>query len=324
MTRGPMDTKLLFLFVDGVGLAPSGADNPLSSAPMPALAGRIGGPLVTAATPPEGVLLRQLDATLGVDGLPQSATGQTSLLTGMNAAMELGFHQAAYPGGTLQRLLAEHSLFRRLVAGGVRCTFANPYGRDPYDGSQEATRGGRRAPRRLSATTHAMMAAGLPFRRLRDLARDRAVTWDVCRDRWGRSGEGGLPPIAAAAAGRHLATLAAEHDVTLFETFMTDLAGHGRWGWTAEEALTRLDGLLAGILAAADARLTVLLTSDHGNLESAASRLHTRNPVPLVVWGPEREAFAGARSLLDVAPSVLDLFGIARGDASRREASDLL
>lgn len=333
MTRGPMDTKLLFLFVDGVGLAPSGADNPLSSVPMPALAGRIGGPLVTAATPPEGVLLRELDATLGVEGLPQSATGQTSLLTGVNAAAELGFHQAAYPGATLQRLLAEHSLFRRLVASGVHCTFANPYTRDPYDarasravarGNQNATRGSRRAPRRLSATTHAIMAADLPFRRLRDLARDRAVTWDVCRDRWSRSGEGGLQPIAAAAAGRHLAALAAEHDVTLFETFMTDLAGHGRWGWTAEEALTRLDGLLAGILAATDARLTVLLTSDHGNLESAKSRLHTRNPVPLVVWGPGGEAFAGARSLLDVAPSVLDLFGIAHSDASRREASDLL
>lgn len=332
-----MDTKLLFLFVDGVGLAPPGADNPLSSVPMPALAGRIGGPVVSAATPPDDVLLRELDATLDVEGLPQSATGQTSLFTGVNGAAELGFHQAAYPGATLQRLLAEHSLFRRLVAAGSRCTFANPFPRDPYTanasralarGSQKATshpaRGAAAGRMRFSATTHAIMAAGLPFRRLRDLARDRAVTWDVCRDRWSRSGDGGLQPIAAVAAGRHLATLAAEHDVTLFETFMTDLAGHGRWGWTAEEALTRLDGLLAGVLAAADARLTVLLTSDHGNLESAASRLHTRNPVPLIVWGPGREAFAGARSLLDVTPSVLDLFGIVGEDASRHEASDLL
>lgn len=314
-----MDTKLLFVFVDGVGLAPRGPDNPLSSVPMPALADLLGGPLVPGATPPAAVLLRELDATLGVEGLPQSATGQTSLLTGVNAAAELGFHQAAYPGATLQRLLADHSLFRRLAEAGLRCTFANPFPRDPYDanasrafapGCQKATGSDRPAPRRRSVTTHAIMAAGLPFRRLRDLARDRAVTWDVCRDRWTRSDTDGLRRIEASTAGRHLTALAAEHDFTLFETFMTDLAGHHRWGWTAAEALARLDGLLVGILAAADPRLTVLLTSDHGNLESARTRLHTRNPVPLLVWGPGRAAFAHARSILDVTPAVLDLFGV--------------
>ena len=98
--------------------------------------------------------------------------------------------------------------------------------------------------------------------------------------------------VGAETAGRDLAALAAEHDLTLWETFMTDLAGHGRWGWTASEALTRLDGLLAGLLAARPDDLTILLTSDHGNLEAAASRSHTANPVPLVALGPEASAFA--------------------------------
>ncbi|MGH9380309.1 MAG: metalloenzyme [Thermoanaerobaculia bacterium] len=308
-----MRPRLLFIFLDGVGLAPPGTDNPFASVPMPALTGQIGGRLVAGTVPRDGVLLRELDATLGVEGMPQSATGQTSLFTGGNAAAVLGFHQAAFPGGRLQRLLAEHSLFRRLSEEGLRCTFANPLTRDPYG----QTSG------RLSATTRAMMAAGLPFRRLSDLARDEAVTWDVCRDRWTRSG-GGWERIEAPVAGRHLVGLAATHDVTLFETFMTDLAGHGRWGWTAEEALTRVDGLIAGILGSADPGLTVLLTSDHGNVESESTRLHTRNPVPLVVWGPGRDAFAECSSILHVAPAVPGLFGLAQEEASQSEASDLL
>ncbi|HEY6098635.1 MAG TPA: peptidase, partial [Anaeromyxobacter sp.] len=73
---------VLFVFVDGVGAgAPDPDRNPLargefllsrfedgSGAPLPA-----GGRAVLA------------DATLGVPGRPQSATGQTAILTGENA-----------------------------------------------------------------------------------------------------------------------------------------------------------------------------------------------------------------------------------------------
>ncbi len=95
--------------------------------------------------------------------------------------------------------------------------------------------------------------------------------------------------------------MSAEHDLVLYETFLTDLAGHRRWGVTVEEALGAVDGLLGGVLAAASDDLTVLLTSDHGNVEEPAHRKHTRNPVPSIVWGPGREAFAGMESIGDVA-----------------------
>ena len=54
---------------------------------------------------------------------------------------------------------------------------------------------------------------------------------------------------------------------------------------------------------------TLVLTSDHGNLEDFHLRGHSRNPVPLLAWGRH-----GARlreridSLSDVAPAILDLF----------------
>ena len=92
---------------------------------------------------------------------------------------------------------------------------------------------------------------------------------------------------------------------------MTDLAGHRRWGWTAGEALRRLDGLLAGLLPARAADLTLVLTSDHGNLEEADHTRHTTNPVPLLVVGPAAPAFASAQAITDVAPAIVAALGVA-------------
>ena len=44
-----------------------------------------------------GATLLALDAVLGVKGRPQSATGQTSLFTGVNAAAVLGRHLRGFP-----------------------------------------------------------------------------------------------------------------------------------------------------------------------------------------------------------------------------------
>lgn len=296
--------RFLLLFVDGVGLAPAGPDNPLATVPMPALAAALGGALTLerAGTSASGVALAALDAALGVPGLPQSATGQTALFTGVNAPALLGRHVAAFPGPRLAEVLAGHSVLARARRTGRTATFANPY-TPRYFEEVEAGR------RRHSATTLAALAAvpeGAPLRGLDELAAGRACTWDVERDhfhRWAPEVE----PVTADEAGADLAALAGEHDLTLWETFMTDLAGHGRWGWTASEALRRFDGLLGGLVAARPDDLTILLTSDHGNLEAAGSRSHTANPVPLLALGPEAGAFADLDRLDQVTPSLLAL-----------------
>ena len=298
---------MLLLFVDGVGLAPAGADNPLATMPTPALAGLLGGPLTAERVQRrEGLLLAPLDACLGVAGLPQSATGQTTLFTGVNASRHLGRHVAAFPGPSLRALLAASSVLKRAASAGRAVTFANPF-TDSYFAAVAARR------RRHSATTWAALAAGLALRDRADLVAGRAVTWDVLRDRFSSAlaagGEEPVAPVAAREAGAHLAGLAAAHHLTLYETFLTDLAGHHRFGLTAGEALARLDGLLAGVLAHLPADLTVVLTSDHGNLEDASHRRHTRNPVPLLAVGPAAGRFAGLAGLDEVAGRVLAVLG---------------
>src|SRR5512143_1794803 len=167
--------RYLLLFVDGVGLAPASADNPLATVPMPALAAALGGPLTAEAVGRRGagLLLAALDAALGVPGLPQSATGQTALFTGVNAPAVLGRHVAAFPGPRLAELLAAHSLLARAAAAGRSVTFANPFSRGYFD---EVAAGRRRH----SATTLAALAAvpaGARLRDLDDLAAGRACAW---------------------------------------------------------------------------------------------------------------------------------------------------
>ncbi len=291
--------RFLLLFVDGVGLAPESPSNPLSTVAMPALSAALGGSLTIERIGASGGerLLAALDAALGVPGLPQSATGQTALFTGINAPAHLGRHVAAFPGPRLRALLEEHSVLKRAALAGRAVTFANPFS-PRYFAEVEAGR------RRHSATTLAALAAGIRMRDLADLAAGRACTWDVRRDLF-RHFAPEVEPIAAEEAGRQLAALAGAHELTLWETFVTDLAGHGRRGFTAEDALGRLDGLLAGLLAARPHDLTILLTSDHGNLEDSTHGSHTANPVPLLALGPAIHHFAHLSRIDQLAPALL-------------------
>jgi 2,3-bisphosphoglycerate-independent phosphoglycerate mutase len=292
--------RFLLLFVDGIGLVPAAATNPFATVPTPALAAALGGSLTLERLGrAPGLLVAALDATLGVPGLPQSATGQTALFTGENAPALLGRHVAAFPGPRLAALLAEQSLLKRARDRGHAVTFVNPF-TPAYFAEVAAGR------RRHSATTLAALASGARFRDADDLRAGRAVPWDVT-GAFFRAFETGIEEVAPETAGAHLAQIAAENELTLWETFMTDLAGHGRRGWSAEEALARLDGLVAGLVAHRAADVTLLLTSDHGNLEESHHTSHTRNPVPLLALGPHAEAFDGLKRIDEIAPRILEL-----------------
>ncbi len=291
--------RLLLIFVDGVGLAPASSHNPLSTCSTPAFDALLGGSLTLERCQSRAdLLLAPIDANLGVGGLPQSATGQAALFTGINAAERFGRHLTGLPGPRIRGLVDKDNLLKRAVGHGLRSTFANPYSQAYLD----AVAAGDRRP---SVTTCAVASAELEFRRLEDLQRNQAVSWDIIRDRFAEQIPSALSRVTARQAGEHLAQLANAHRLTIFETFISDLAGHGRMGYKACDALERIDGLVAGVLASMSSAVSVLLTSDHGNLEDGRHRRHTRNTVPLLVAGPLAPQFADARSILDVTPRIL-------------------
>lgn len=292
---------LVMIFLDGVGLAPAAPANPLAAAPTPRLRALLGGPLTAEqATSRTGLLLRPIDAALGVPGPPQSGTGHVALLAGVNAPALHGRHQPNFPPVALRPLLAEQSLFRRALAAGHSVAFANVF---PPAFFEAVAR--RRV--RPSASVLAAQAAGLPLRGLDDLRAGRALSWDITGHALGaREPALDLPPIAPEQAGARLAALAQAHDLVFFECFMTDLAGHGRLGASGPaEALARVDGLVGGLLDALAPVDSLLITSDHGNLEDATTTVHSEAPVPLLVAGPAAPAFAHVARLDQVAGAVL-------------------
>lgn len=292
---------VLILFLDGVGLGePDASFNPFARAATSAIRGLLGGPLVRRGIVDRpGVLLVPTDATLGVGGLPQSATGQTALLTGCNAPAVAGRHVTAYPTAPLRALLEDRSLFAVLRRQGRAVALANAYSPEYF-----AAVASRRL--KMAAVTYAAQAAGVRLRSVDDLRAARAVFHDLTNGRlrqWGHD----LPEATPRESGRRLAAIAARAELTFFEFFLTDLAAHGRIPLSGDAVVVMVDELLAGILEAATPRTTVIVASDHGNLEDDRSRAHTTNPVPTLVIGPGRDAFRGVRALTDIAPAILSL-----------------
>jgi hypothetical protein len=292
---------LIFLFLDGVGLAPASAYNPLADAPTPHLRALLGGPLTLeqAQAGPE-LLLRPLDAALGVEGLPQSGTGHVALLAGVNAPALHGRHQPNFPPVALRPLLAEQSLFRRAREAGHGVAFANVFP-PGYFRALESRR------IRRSASVIAAEGATLRLRDLDDLRVGRAISWDVSGSGLRERGDlSDLELLPAEEAGARLARLAHDHALVFFECFLTDLAGHGRLGPAGvAETLATIDGLIGGILAARASADSLLVTSDHGNLEDSRTSVHTRAPVPLLVVGPAAPAFAELEGIDQVADAIL-------------------
>lgn len=290
--REPAATpRTLMLFVDGLGLGePDPAFNPLAGGACPNLA-RF---LAECAVP--------VDARMGVPGLPQSATGQTAMLTGANAPSIAGRHIEGFPGPTLREVVRERNLLLALRRRGYAPAFANAYFMDAVTE--------RLIRRRASVTTVATMAALGAVRGPDLLLRGEAVYHDLTREALRARGYDG-PLVTPEEAAGHLAGLWASHDFTLFEFFLTDRAGHRGDPAFAAQVLGLYDRFLAALLEArrvAPDRLLVLI-SDHGNIEDLRVPTHTLNPVPLAAAGPGADRLhAKVRRLDDFAPALLELY----------------
>ncbi|MCP4518514.1 MAG: metalloenzyme, partial [Delftia sp.] len=297
-----IERSIIFVFLDGVGLGPADESNPLWTAPTPTLRRLLGGPLVQGVQVRAPALLcKGIDATLGVPGLPQSGSSQTALFTGVNAAQLVGRHIFAFPTEPLRQVIAEHSILKRAVERGLRATLANAYSDGYWDWVQNKRRG------RHPATTLTNMAANLPFRTFDDLRQGRAVYWDITHELSRQHFDADLQAIAPDEAGRRLARLASEHHLVLYESFLPDLAGHRRLPWPVEWTLERVDGLLGGLIEARPAGATIVVCSDHGNIETSVFKGHTVNPVPLLVVGPGADAplWDEVQSIMDVSEAIL-------------------
>ena len=288
--------RTLLIFVDGLGIGTRGAHNPLDRL------GQEAAPLAVFAdeepTLPHDGLLARTDACLGVEGRPQSASGQTTILTGVNAPALLGYHKQGFPNEEMRAIIREHSIFLQLQRAGIEPnTFANTY----------TPRFFNERPRWVSATTVAVEAAGMQFRQLDDLRRGEAVYQDFTNQLLLESGFD-VEPRTPEQAAEVLSRIVAAHRFTLYEYFITDRVGHAQDMEAALRVLANLARFVRAVLTRVDSTTTtVILTSDHGNVEDLSLKNHTRNFVPTLAWGARREMVnARVRTLADITPAVIE------------------
>lgn len=304
--RSPPD-RLLLVFLDGVGIGPEDPSvNPWVTARLPVLGRLFGGTLPVLETASSGRYFGEescwaaTDATLGVPGRPQSGTGQTSLLTGENAAAHFGRHFGPWVPTSLRDLLARRNLLTRAKAAGLRAAFANAH---------PAHAAGIEGIRRPAAPVLAAAAAGVLDRHENALREGRAVASSITHEGWRRHFPG-LPAVAPEEAGARLAAICREADLTLFAHYDTDLVGHRRDLKGAVAVLERVDRFLGGLLEALPADALLVIASDHGNVEDASVG-HTRNPVPVIATGAGSETMVrGVQSITDVTPGLLRLLNV--------------
>lgn len=287
--------KILFVFVDGLGLGKEDPKvNPLYSARIPTIRRMM-----------KEYMMIPTDTLLGVSGLPQSATGQTAILTGHNAPGVLGRHLHGQPTVTLKKLLNQYSLFKQLKEKGLKVTNANVY-RDVY---LQQIHNPTNRKTRPSASTVACMAAQLPLRKVEDLVNRQGVYHDIINEILIES-DYHVEKSEPEAAAEVLLSLVDQFDFTFFEYFLTDIVGHKQDREKSEEVLERLDRFITVIDKELDYENTLLMiTSDHGNIEDLTVKTHTYNKVPTILHG-YKDSLAAQKiaSLVDITPTILGLY----------------
>lgn len=291
----------VMIFLDGFGLG-SEENNPIVTARTPNIDQLLGGHLIWGdrSIVKGQTRLTPLEATLGVPGTPQSATGQTTLWTGVNASKVLGYHLNAYPNDKLAHVIAENSIFKQLADRGQQGMFANTF-TPQYE---QLVASGKK---RHSASTLSAMAGRVKLRQIPDLRAGRAVYYDMTNQVPREAGED-VPLISAEQAGRNLGRLALGYDFTLYELFLTDVFGHKQKWEESVQLIEQIDEFLGGFLKVIQNEdIAWLLTSDHGNIEDFAIKGHTQNRVPALSWSSRPIEWPRWTTLENVTPGILEL-----------------
>ncbi|MDX1416113.1 MAG: hypothetical protein R3293_18090 [Candidatus Promineifilaceae bacterium] len=298
-------------FMDGVGLGgPDAEQNPFVSAEMPVMSELLGredwylsgnGMISTSRA-----TLVPTDANMGVAGLPQSATGQATILTGRNLPQLVGEHYGPKPNTIIRTEIQKGTLFQEVVAAGGSAALLTPY----PQGYFEAINSGKRM---YSAVPLSVVSAGLPLLGAEELRRAEAISPEFTGQGWRDFlGYQDIPIITLSEAGKRISQIAGTYSLSFFEHWPSDRSGHRGSLEDAAAHLEMIDTVIGGILESwADEVGLLIITSDHGNIEEKDHRRHTRNAVPTLLVGEGHAALAERISdLTDIAGVVRQKLGL--------------
>ncbi len=286
--------SVLMIFIDGIGIGEFDVEkNPLARFPSPFFSHFTNHKI--NSVPLNGQVI-STDPSMEVPGLPQSATGQTALLTGINAAKSLDRHASGFPTPTLRKILKEESIFLKLEKMHKVATFANAFTPEYFE----------RPNRQISTTTWSVKASSFPFRMVHnELVQDKAISHDLTNKFLSKMGY--LVPIRnPETSAEILVQIAESTDFCLFEFILTDIIGHRQDMLWAKSELDKLNKFLETVLNKIDLNEhLVLVTSDHGNFEDLSVSTHTHNQVPTMLWGKDRIQIGSTIKRIEDVPRLL-------------------
>ncbi len=249
----------------------------------------------------DDIYLWGIDANLGIAGLPQSGTGQTSIFAGVNAPKLIGQHFGPYPFSTLLPTLKKKNIFQEFLNRNKKVFFANAYPKIFFD----YVNSGRR---RLSVTSLSCLYSGVKLQSVTPLRRGKALSAEIDNSRWVNKLGYSLSIIKPQTAAKRLLKIASENDFTLFEYFLSDHLGHWREREYFNQIFKTLDDFLLEVLLKLPKDMTLLICSDHGNLENLSVKTHTRNPALTISAGKySRLLYEKIQSLDQIKDTILGL-----------------
>ncbi|GEM49479.1 hypothetical protein DC3_51140 [Deinococcus cellulosilyticus NBRC 106333 = KACC 11606] len=233
-----------------------------------------------------------MDARLGVEGLPQSGTGQTSIVTGINAAKHMGRHYGPVPGPTIKPLIRDHSTPVLLTRAGGTLKLLNFYP------PTYAPPGGKHG-----AIVQSVLDAGeiLNPEGFPSIRPSLGMHYQAPYEPY-------LPLNEIRAWGRAAARAAREVDLVMLDLWFSDFIGHAQDAVAARNYLIHLNAFLEG---AVEHEVRIFMTSDHGNMEDTNIKTHTFARVPFVSAGFEASE---VRDIAEAGAEIKKLLGLASSE----------
>ncbi|MBZ0295622.1 MAG: hypothetical protein K8L99_23900 [Anaerolineae bacterium] len=298
---------ILMIFIDGVGLGEDNPEtNPFSVAHLPTLEALAGGQRwlsTTGRQMSDRAVFIPTDPRLGMPGRPQSASGQAAILTGRNIPQIIGEHYGPKPNLPIRELLAKDNFFIQLVEHGKTAALLEAY-------PPRWHRGINSGKHLRSSYQQAAHEAGLPIFEEDKIYSGEALAGDWTGEGWRTElGYKDTPVYSPQEAGKKMVEISRHYDFAFFPHWITDVIGHRGDMNDAIRILKLFDGVMAGALEAWDDQEgLMIITSDHGNIETIGDRRHTENDVPTVIIGSEKEHFAqGLTDLSELVPKMAEL-----------------
>lgn len=289
-----MHKKLIFLFLDGVGylekdfnkhIFPYTLVNKLNQNNLDYISWGV-------------------DANLGVDGLPQSGTGQVSILCGINAPAKIGKHFGPFAHPDNLDDIITKNIFAELKKNNILSYFVNAYPQKYFDTIQNGKYQGVFAKSYLLTYSH--------LNTYNELLNQKALSGDITNKRWLNMGYN-IATISPLQASKIMFDLLNDYDFIVYEYFFTDHIGHDRIkSLDKEELLSNLEDFIINLTKLViDDSYNLLLCSDHGNIEDLSTKLHTNNPALYLAAGPQKHLFYdNIKDISQTKKAILKYFGV--------------